>query len=96
MEKRAPPASRFCATISAAVRFDQLTRDRKSQAETARARARTTIEFFEYFVLFARGKTGALIGNGNNKHRIIARRADIDRAMHCRAHRIRQQRPNAC
>src|SRR4029077_8330273 len=60
------------------VRFDQLTRDRKSQAKPAWARARTAIKFFKYLVLFARGKTRPMIGNGNNKHRIIARRAEID------------------
>src|SRR6478609_10830588 len=74
----------------ARVRFDQLTRDRKSQAETAWARARTAIKFFKYLVLFARGKTRPMIGNGNNKHRIIARRAEIDGQLAV-CNRIRQQ-----
>jgi hypothetical protein len=74
----------------ARVRFDQLTRDRKSQAKPAWARARTAIKFFEYLVLFARGKTWTVIGYRDNKHRIIARRAEVNWQL-AMPNRIREQ-----
>ena len=61
-----------------AVYFDQLARDGEAESEPARRSSRTTVEFFEHFVLFARRETGAMIGDGKNKRRIVTHHVRFD------------------
>src|SRR5262249_36149826 len=75
------------------MRFDQLARDRKPQAQTTRSSARPTIEFFKYFVFFARDETGASVSHRENQRRIVACCAHVNgRITRSMSDSIRKQR----
>src|SRR5689334_10869725 len=63
----------------AAMRFNELAGNGKSQAETTGTSARTAIKLLEHFLFFAGTQARTMIGNRNYEHGIIARRAHFDR-----------------
>src|SRR6266567_6689127 len=77
----------------AAIRLDQLSRNREPEADTTGTSARTAIELLKYFCFLSRFETGAAIGHGNDQRGIIAGGANFNRAIaFAITHRVREQR----
>src|SRR5262249_61887139 len=91
-EKPPPPPLTVRRNNHPAIRLDQLSRNRKTEADTTRSRARTTIKLLEYSCFFSRLETNAPIGNRNDQHGIIAGGVHFNRLIaFAITHRVREQ-----